>query len=81
MYSFHCLFYTHTHTHTHIHTCIHINLHPGHIYIRHDSLSTAQAGSENNERSENNEPEGIKPKTVHQQYGDDCLPFWFLPVW
>jgi hypothetical protein len=50
--------------HTHIHTYIHINLHPEHIYIRYDSLSTAQAGSEN-ERSENNEPEGIKPKTVH----------------
>jgi hypothetical protein len=49
---------------THTHTFIHINLHPEHIYIRYNSLSTAQAGSEN-ERSKNKEPEGIKPKTVH----------------
>jgi hypothetical protein len=42
-----------THTHTHTHKYIHINLHPGHIYIRHFSPSTAHAGSENNEPSEN----------------------------
>jgi len=64
-----------------MHTYIRINLHPGHIYVTHLSLSTAQAGSENNETSENNGPEGIKPKTVRPQYGDDRLPFWFLLVW